>query len=56
MRAAVLDQADACRSGTSRTRPGDRALVRVAQAGICGTDLKIASGAVPVTAAPGARA
>ena len=29
--------------------PGDRALVRVAQAGICGTDLKIASGAVPVT-------
>ena len=50
MRAAVLD-----RAGSVSVRdvpdpvPGDRALVRVAQAGICGTDLKIASGAVPVT-------
>ncbi len=28
--------------------PGERALVRVAQAGLCGTDLKIAAGEIPV--------
>jgi threonine dehydrogenase-like Zn-dependent dehydrogenase len=50
MRAALLDP-----SGNVRVRevappePDGRALIRVAQAGICGTDLKIVSGEVPVT-------
>ena len=49
MRAAVLD-----RPGQVSVRhidppvPGERALVRVAQAGLCGTDLKIAAGEIPV--------
>lgn len=49
MRAALLD-----RSGNVRVRevappePDGQALVRVAQAGVCGTDLKIVSGEVPV--------
>ncbi len=49
MRAALLDQPG---SVTVREVPAPaaqgRALVRVTQAGICGTDLKIASGAIPV--------
>jgi threonine dehydrogenase-like Zn-dependent dehydrogenase len=49
MRAVVLD-----RPGQVTVRhidapvPGERALVRVAQAGLCGTDLKIAAGEIPV--------
>jgi L-iditol 2-dehydrogenase len=49
MRAAVLD-----RPGQVSVRhidppvPGERALVRVAQAGLCGTDVKIAAGEIPV--------
>jgi threonine dehydrogenase-like Zn-dependent dehydrogenase len=50
MRAALLDP-----SGNVSVRevappePDGRALVRVAQAGVCGTDLKIVSGEVPVS-------
>lgn len=49
MQAAVLD-----RPGQVTVRhidppePGERALIRVAQAGLCGTDLKIAAGEIPV--------
>jgi L-iditol 2-dehydrogenase len=50
MRAAVLDQPGGV---TVRDVPppvaDGRALVRVTQAGICGTDLKIASGQIPVS-------
>jgi threonine dehydrogenase-like Zn-dependent dehydrogenase len=50
MRAALLDQPGSV-SVRQVPPPGadGRALVRVAQAGICGTDLKIASGEIPVT-------
>jgi L-iditol 2-dehydrogenase len=51
MRAAVIDRPG---SVTVRDVPrparGGLALVRVAQAGICGTDLKIAAGDIPVAA------
>ncbi len=49
MRAAVMDQPGivTVRDVPPPTR-GGLALVRVAQAGICGTDLKIAAGGIPV--------
>ena len=50
MRAALLDPSgDVCVREVAPPEPDGRALVRVAQAGICGTDLKIVSGEVPVS-------
>jgi threonine dehydrogenase-like Zn-dependent dehydrogenase len=48
MRAVVLDQAGVRVQKIRPPEPGERALVRVAQAGLCGTDLKIAAGEIPV--------
>ena len=48
MRAVVLDQAGVGVQKVAPPEPGERALVRVAQAGLCGTDLKIAAGEIPV--------
>jgi L-iditol 2-dehydrogenase len=48
MRAVVLDQAGIGVKQKNAPEPGERALVRVAQAGLCGTDLKIAAREIPV--------
>jgi threonine dehydrogenase-like Zn-dependent dehydrogenase len=48
MRAVLLDPEVAVRD-IQRPAAADAALVRVELAGVCGTDLKIASGAIPVT-------
>jgi threonine dehydrogenase-like Zn-dependent dehydrogenase len=48
MRAVVLDQAGVSVEKIAPPVPGERALVRVAQAGLCGTDLKIVAGEIPV--------
>lgn len=51
MRAAVLDeQGKLAIREIARPVPAGRALVRVAQAGLCGTDIKIAAGQIPVRA------
>jgi threonine dehydrogenase-like Zn-dependent dehydrogenase len=50
MRAALLDPSgNVCVREVAPPEPDGRALVRVAQAGVCGTDLKIVSGEVPVS-------
>ena len=50
MRAALLDPSGkVCVRQVAPPEPDGRALVRVAQAGVCGTDLKIVSGEVPVS-------
>ena len=50
MRAALLDPSGkVCVREVAPPDPDGRALVRVAQAGVCGTDLKIVSGEVPVS-------
>ena len=48
MRAVVLDRPGVGVQQVRAPVPGERALVRVAQAGLCGTDLKIAAGEIPV--------
>ena len=48
MRAVVLDQPGIGVKQIRAPEPGQRALVRVGQAGLCGTDLKIAAGEIPV--------
>ena len=49
MRAALLDPSGrVCVRDVAPPEQDGRALVRVAQAGVCGTDLKIVSGEVPV--------
>lgn len=51
MRAALIEQSGAVRvREVARPAAGGRALVQVAQAGLCGTDLKIAAGQIPVRA------
>jgi L-iditol 2-dehydrogenase len=50
MRAALLDPAgNVCVREMAPPEPDGRALVRVAQAGVCGADLRIASGELPVS-------
>jgi len=50
MRAALLDPSGkVCVREVAPPEPDGRALVRVAQAGVCGTDLKIVSGEIPVS-------
>lgn len=50
MRAALLDPSGkVCVREVTPPEPAGRALVRVAQAGVCGTDLRIVSGEVPVS-------
>ena len=50
MRAALLDPSGiVCVRDVAPPEPDGQALVRVAQAGVCGTDLKIVSGEVPVS-------
>ncbi len=48
MRAVVLDGPGVSVREICAPEPGERALVRVGQAGLCGTDLKIAAGEIPV--------
>ena len=48
MRAVVLDQPGIGVKQIGAPEPGRRALVQVGQAGLCGTDLKIAAGEIPV--------
>ena len=49
MRAVLLDQPGVSVRKIAPPAPGERALVQVAHAGLCGTDLKIVAGQIPVT-------
>ncbi|MGH3067858.1 MAG: alcohol dehydrogenase catalytic domain-containing protein, partial [Streptosporangiaceae bacterium] len=50
MRAALLDPSgNVCVREVAPPEPDGRALVRVGQAGVCGTDLRIVSGELPVS-------